>query len=134
VRENHGTDPVLVQNAAAFGESLGHRLLEPCAVLGSPSILFRLILHGLAGLRSEGVGRVEGVAQQRMTRQCALQPDEEVVRKVGVGDSVIVRRVSEPNPCGLIGKRVLRSICGLQLSRARIGPRLNYLRDKIETA
>ena len=102
VGEDDAADAVFAQDAPAFGERLGHRLLEERAVLGPAVDVLRLVLHSFASLRRERVRRIERVAQERMAGQRALQPDEEEVGQVGVGNRVVVRRVGEPDVRGLV--------------------------------
>jgi hypothetical protein len=61
MRKNNRTYTVLSQHTAAFGESFSHRLLEPCAVLRTPVIALRLILHRFVPLGRKRVRGVEGI-------------------------------------------------------------------------
>jgi len=126
VGEDHGADAIFTQHAPALGEGLGHRLLEPGAVLRAAVVLLGLVLHRLAPLGRERIRRIEGVAQQRMPRQRALQPHEEEVREVGVGHRVVVGRVGEPDLRRLVGERVLGSVGGMDVAGMRAGPTFDH--------
>ena len=62
-----------------------------------------------------------------MTRQCPLQPNKEEIRKIGIGNSVVVRRIGEPKLTLSRRQRVTRSVCQLDLSALAsiAGKRLN---------
>jgi hypothetical protein len=123
VGEDDRAHAVLAQHAPALGEGLGHALLEERPILWpAVRVLLRLVLHRLARLGRERVRRIEGIAQQRMPRQRALEPDEEEVREVGVGNGVVVGRVGEPDLRRLVGQRVLGRVGLLDLAATRAGP------------
>ena len=117
VGEAYRAHTVLAQNAVALGESACHGLFVERLVLW-PAIfsLLAFVLRRFGRLGDERLGRVESVAQERMTGQRALEPDEEEIRPVREGHSVAIGRVGEPNRGRGIAQRMLCGVGGLHRS------------------
>ena len=112
VGEDDRADAVLAQHAAALGEGSGHRLPRTMpSILRTAIDVSWLVLDRLSILGREWVRRIKRIAQERMARQRALEPDKEEVGEIGVGNGVVVRRIGEPDARGLVGQRVLGSVC-----------------------
>ena len=57
-----------------------------------------------------------------MIRQCTLEPDEEEIGEVRIGDRVVVGWIGEPDIGGFVGQGTGCGIGGLNLSRPRSNP------------
>ena len=64
----------------------------------------------------------------------ALEPDEEEVGQVRVGNRIIVRRISEPDGRGLVGQRMRGGVGSLDVPDRRAGPGFDDLGHPVEGA
>jgi hypothetical protein len=62
-------------------------------------------------------------------RQCPLEPDEEEIREVRVGNRVVVRRISEPHGRCLIRQQIIRSISKMRLADADAARQIENISD-----
>jgi len=121
VGENDRADAVGVQHPAAFGKGARHGVFKESTVFDSVAAAFGLVLHDLALFWRERIRRGKIVAQERMPRQRALQPDQKEVGQISVRNRVVIGRVGEPNTAGSIGEWMVGGIGGLDLAGHRLG-------------
>ena len=102
-----------MQDAAAFGEGSCHRLLEPGSVLRPAFIRvsFRPVLlresWATAGLAASNGSRSKG-----WSGNTRLSQTRKKVGEVGIGNRIVVGRVGEPDPGGLVGEWVVGGVVG----------------------
>lgn len=121
--EDNRAHTVLAKDTPAFDEGAVHCVLVPLRrLLRSAVQMILLIPNGLTSFGRERVSFVQGIAKKWMLWEHALEPDEEEVGQVRVGNRVIVRRIREPDRRGLVGQRMLGGVGGLDLPSTRAGP------------
>ena len=97
VGEDDAADAISCRTRAPLGERLApsppRRTLDPWAPIARVSVSSCTP----RALRRQQIRRIEGISEQRMFGQRSLEPDEEEVGEVGVGNRVVVRRIGEPD-------------------------------------
>ena len=104
VGEDNRAHAIRAQHSAAFRECRRHSIFEELLVLVRVTLRVPVgHLAELRPLRGQRVLRIEWIAQELITGQRALQPDEEEVGEISVWNREVIRWIGKPDFGSFVG-------------------------------